>query len=416
MRLPIFNSLACGSLILTCAMSNAGEVVAIPIASVKALEYHNTSNWFWGLNQGLGLALPLLLLFTGWGASLYGFVAQALGNRRIASVASFAVLYFLLDRSLRLPIAYLWQRARDEAFSTPSQAFIPWIGNQMSGGLLLIGGLTLVAIIAYWLIGKSHQRWWLWAAAAVSIVVLAFLLAEPFTQTYKPLGSSPLEQRIAELAARAGVPRSAIVVERCVPASSCPPGRVIGMGPTRLILLNDALLAQNPESWTLQMVAHEAKHFAKDDNIKAFFLLSGLALAALAFVHLVGHSVLTHWSRRLGFAEFANPASLPLAVLLFNVFYVIALPPVNAFRQHVELEADRYALELNRENTAQGQTFASWASEKGSVPESSKFFLLFRASHPSNATRIRLSNTYHPWLDGKPLKYADDFLPPIQGK
>ena len=92
-------------------------------------------------------------------------------------------------------------------------------------------------------------------SAAVSIVVLAFLLAEPFTQAYKPLDSSPLELRIAELAARTGVPRSAIVIEHCDPASSCPPGRVIGMGPTRLMLLNDALLAQNPESWTLQTVA-----------------------------------------------------------------------------------------------------------------------------------------------------------------
>src|SRR2546426_10306939 len=99
----------------------------------------------------------------------------------------------------------------------------------------------------------------------------AFLLVEPFTQSYKPLGNSPLELHIAELAARTGVPRSAIVVEHCDPASSCPPGRVIGMGPTRLILLNDALLLRNPDSWTLQTVAHEAKHFAKDDNIKAFF-------------------------------------------------------------------------------------------------------------------------------------------------
>src|SRR2546426_8001598 len=48
----------------------------------------------------------------------------------------------------------------------------------------------------------------------------AFLLVEPFTQSYKPLGNSPLELHIAELAARTGVPRSAIVVEHCDPARS----------------------------------------------------------------------------------------------------------------------------------------------------------------------------------------------------
>jgi len=279
-----------------------------------------------------------------------------------------------------------------------------------------VGGVILVAMLAYWLMGRSQRRWWLLASAAVSIVVLAFLLAEPFTQAYKPLGSSPFELRIAELAARTGVPRSAIGIEHCDPASSCPPGRVIGMGPTRLILLNDVLLARNPESWTLQTVAHEAKHFSKDDNIKAFFLLSGLALAALWFVNLAGHAIVARWSGRLGFAGLEEPASLPLAVLLLGSFYVAALPPVNVFRQHVELEADRFALELTRENATQARMTASWASEKSRVPEWGLFFQLFRASHPSDAERIRLANTYHPWLEGKPLVYSKDFVAPLQIK
>jgi len=240
-----------------------------------------------------------------------------------------------------------------------------------------VGGLILAAMLAYWLMGRSQRRWWLLASAAVSIVVLAFLLAEPFTQAYKPLGSLPLELRIAELAARTGVPRSAIVIEHCDPASSCPPGRVIGMGPTRLMLLNDALLAQNPESWTLQTVAHEAKHFSKDDNIKAFFLLSGLALAALWFVNHAGHAIVARWSGRLGFAGLEEPASLPLAVLLLSSFYVAALAPVNLFRQHVELEADRFALELTRENATQARMTASWASEKSRVPEWAHSFSSF---------------------------------------
>ena len=404
------------SLIMMCAIANAGEAVAIPIVSPRALEYHTASNWFWGLNQGIGLTLPLLLLVTGWGARLYKVVARIFRERRVLSLPSFVALYFLLDRSLRSPIAYLWDRAYDEASGIQSQALIPWLGNQVVGWAAPVGGLILVAMLAYWLMGRSQRRWWLMVSAAVSIVVLAFLLAEPFTQAYKPLGSSPLELRIAELAARTGVPRSAIVIEHCDPASSCPPGRVIGMGPTRLMLLNDALLAQNPESWTLQTVAHEAKHFSKDDNIKAFFLLSGLALAALWFVNLAGHAIVARWSGRLGFAGLEEPASLPLAVLLLSSFYLAALPPVNVFRQHVELEADRFALELTRENATQARMTASWSSEKSRVPEWGPFFQLFRASHPSDAERIRLANTYHPWLEGKPLVYSKDFVAPLQIK
>jgi Zn-dependent protease with chaperone function len=390
---------------------NAGEQIEIPASSAKALEYHNASNWFWGLNQVVGLALPLLLLVTAWGAHLYQLASRISRQHRVVSLASFAAIFFLLDRLVRLPIEYLWDRAYDDASGVQSQALIPWVANQVSGWVVPIVGLTLVAMLAYWLIGKSRRRWWLWASAGAAIVIVAFLLLEPFTQSYKPLGSSPLEQHIAELAARTGVPRSAIVIEHCDPASSCPPGRVIGIGPTRLMLLNDALLAHNPESWTLQTVAHEAKHFVKDDNIKALFLLSGLALAGLWFVHLTARAIVARWSGGVGFAELAHPTSLPLAVLSLSIFYLMVLPPVNAFRQHVELEADRYALELTRDNLARAQMLASWASDKNRVTEWSAFFKLFRASHPSDVTRIQFSNTYHPWLEGKPLVYVRDFAP-----
>jgi hypothetical protein len=39
------------------------------------------------------------------------------------------------------------------------------------------------------------------------------------------------------------------------------------------------------------------------------------------------------------------------------------------------------------------------------------FFVIFRATHPSNAERIRFGNTYHPWDEGKPLAYAGDCRP-----
>ncbi len=411
LRPASLNVLACVSLALMLTTASAAELVEIPASSPKALEYHAVSNGFWGLTQVVGLALPLLLLATGWGARLYQFAARLSGRRKVVSLAMFAATYFLLDRLVRLPIRYLWDRAYDQLTGAQSQAPMPWLANQVSGWVLPVVGLTLLAVLAYWLIGKSPRRWWLWASAAVSIVVLTFLLVEPFTQSHKPLGSSPLEQRIAELAARTGVPPSAIVIEHCDPASSCPPGRVIGMGPTRLMLLNDALLAKSPESWTLQTVAHEAKHFARDDNLKAFLVLSGLALAGLWLVHVSARAMLSRWPGGTGLSGLAHPASLPLVVLLFSAFHLAVLPPVNAFRQHVELEADRFALELTRGNLAQAQFFATWAGDKSRVTEWSTFFKLFRASHPSYATRIELSNTYHPWREGKPLVYARDWAP-----
>ena len=71
------------------------------------------------------------------------------------------------------------------------------------------------------------------------------------------------------------------------------------------------------------------------------------------------------------------------------------LPPVNAFRQHVEFEADRYGLELTHENEVLAEMVSSWTAKSNlRMPNPSLFFMLFRSSHPSDATRISFANEY----------------------
>ncbi len=47
--------------------------------------------------------------------------------------------------------------------------------------------------------------------------------------------------------------------------------------------------------------------------------------------------------------------------------------------------------------------------ENLSNPRPGWFYQLCRASHPSLAERITFCNTYHPWREGRPLRYADQF-------
>jgi hypothetical protein len=411
-RLAPFAVLALAGGLVPCAAALAAERVAVPAAAAAAVAYYAFSNWFWGLDQVCALALPAALLVTGWGARLHGLAARISRRRGLASVAVFAALFFLLDRLARAPIAYGWEQAFERSRGIEGPAPASWAAAHARGAVLLVAGMTLLAVAGYWLIAATRRWWWLWASGAGSVVILGLLLAEPWIPPHRPLDGSPLAGSLAALGARAYVPRAAIVLERCDPASACPPGRVIGLGPTRLMLLDDARLAESPASWTHATVAHEAKHFAMDDNVKAFVLLSALLAAGLGLVHLAGRAIAARWSGPLGFEELGHPASLPLLALLLGAFHVVALPPVNAFRRHVELEADRFALELTRDGETQARMLAALASEKGRVPEWSPFFRAFRATHPSFAERIRLANEYHPWLDGGPLVYGDAIAGP----
>jgi len=84
----------------------------------------------------------------------------------------------------------------------------------------------------------------------------------------------------------------------------------------------------------------------------------------------------------------------------------LGVPFFNLFARHIEIEADRFGLELTHENQATAMMFAKDA-QSDLPPEWDAFFLTFRATHPSAGERICFANTYKPWEQGVPLAYGD---------
>ena len=62
-------------------------------------------------------------------------------------------------------------------------------------------------------------------------------------------------------------------------------------------------------------------------------------------------------------------------------------------------------------NHSGARAFTDLQRENLGVPYRSTMETFFRASHPSSGERIEFCNTYHPWTEGKPLRYADYFKP-----
>ena len=105
----------------------------------------------------------------------------------------------------------------------------------------------------------------------------------------------------------------------------------------------------------------------------------------------------------MGFRNLADPASFPLIVLILTSCRLCVLPLFNLYARHIEHEADRFGLELTHENRAEAELEASYIVRNRMTPDWDMFFLVFRATHPADAERIRFANSYHPWNEGKPL-------------
>lgn len=383
------------------------QTVLVPEAGVAAAIYHQLSNLIWISNIVLALLVSLAFLYFGWGLKVLEFIEIRMSKRKYLLMLVFAAFYYLVQWAIRLPLLRIRSNSFYKLTSAESDSVLKWSGIQLADSLSFGVILILVTLLLFWLINKSPKNWWLWTWGLFSVFSFLFLIGEPLLKNYEPIGNSIIELKIAEIAKRASIPLSSIVLE-----SGGVDGHVIGLGPTRQIILNKDLFSTRDEKWTIQTIAHEAKHFVKDDNVKGFFAITLFLFVMLLILKVVSHLILKKYSNTLGFNAINQPAFLPLAFFIVTFTYLIAQPGLNKFRQHVEFEADRFGLELTHENNAQGQMVASWATEfKGRVSKPSHFYMLFRSSHPSDAERINFANTYFPWKEGKPLVYEKDILP-----
>lgn len=393
-------TIVAGVLILLLVVSVLSNPADLPTATDQALDYHNLSDLAWGVNKVLTLLLLAIFVIIGSTTHISG---KLLAYGKYVASLFLAVIIFTLNWLIQLPFERIRTTARNQLEDDPNLPLLQWIFSQFLASLPFIIFSVVAALSVFWLINKSPRKWWLWTAAVFSFLFLFYLVIEPLTIDHQPLGQTLIEVKISELAEKIGVPRDSIVLENCEPFDKCDMAHVSGLGPTRLILLNKGLFENYPETWTIQTFAHESKHYLKDDNLTGWAVLTLIFLALFWFLDRICRVIIARFSTRLGFASMAHAAALPLVILVLHIMYLIALPPINIFRQHVEFEADRFGLELTHENKAFTEMVSSWAAEsKLHTANPSLFFMLFRSSHLSDATRISFANEYRSRLKEDP--------------
>ena len=187
---------------------------------------------------------------------------------------------------------------------------------------------------------------------------------------------------------------------------------VTGLGSSKRIVLWDTLLDKLDAREVRVVMAHEMGHYVLNHVMQG--LLAGFCgiLVALYLVYRAANFLLPRYKDRFGFDQLSDVASLPLLLLLVQAAALLMMPLGLAFSRHLEHEADRFALELTRDNHAAATAFVRLQSENLSNPRPGPLYMLLRASHPSLAERIEFANDYRPWEQGEPLRYGSLFKGP----
>ena len=387
--------------------------VAVPEPSPQALQYYRSGNLLWAIGTGVGFLIPALLLFTGFSARLRSIGFRA-GRRWLPALALYAFLFILTTALLTLPFEYYQGFVREHAYGLSNQSLGKWLSDWLKGVGLSGLGLALVLWIPYLLLRRSPERWWLYAGLATLpiatfVLIITPVWVDPLFNDFGPLKDRVLEHRILGLAERAGMSGSKVFqVNKSVDTKTVN-AYVTGVGATKRIVLWDTILAKLEPDQVEFVVAHELGHFVLRHVLAWILVATTLAILSLYIVHRVARRVIARFSRRFGFDRLSDIASLPLLILLGTAVSFVATPLLLGFSRYQEHEADRFAIELTRDNRAAATTFVRLQQENLNDPRPGPLYMLWRGSHPSLGDRIDFANSYRPWEKGEKLRYGHRF-------
>lgn len=387
--------------------------VTVPEASELAMRYYWSGNILWIVQQFWSLAVPLLILATGWSGKL-GRVANLWGKKWYFSLLVYLFLFTLIFQLLNFPLDFYAGYIRQHAYDLSNQDFARWIGNW--GKLILVSFIfgVLFLWIFYLLLKKSPKRWWFYGSLVT--IAITFFMAfiqpiwiAPLFNQFGPMKNQQLEEQILGLASRAGIEGARVYEVDMSADTKMVNAYVTGFGKTKRIVLWDTTIQRLTPDEILFVMGHEMGHYVLNHVWWGLLFTSILTFIIFYLTYRTAHFLMNRYQDRFGFRHLYEFASIPLLLFIITFYQLLFSPAFNFFIRYYEHEADRFGLEITQNNKAASEAFIALQEQNLANPRPGKLFIFFRASHPPLGSRIDFCNSYCPWKDGKPLEYGKYF-------
>jgi Zn-dependent protease with chaperone function len=303
---------------------------------------------------------------------------------------------------------------RQHQYGLSTQTASQFLGD----GAKAVGVGCVVVVLTLWipylLLRRSPRRWWLWTGiATIPLATLALVVTpiwiDPLFDRFGPMRDQALEARIVALAQRAGIDGGRVYEVAKSEDTRQVNAYVTGLGAGKRIVLWDTLVDRLTPDEVVFVMGHEMGHYVLGHTAMVILGATLLVTGSMYAVHRVAGALLTRWGRRFGFERLDDAASLPLLILVAGVVSLAVTPVVLATSRYMEHEADRFGLEITRDNQAAARTFVKLQQENLGVPRTGLLDHLWRDSHPDVADRIEFANRYRPWATGGATRYGNRF-------
>ena len=365
----------------------------------RGLQFSFERRLFFWLGSALELGLLVVLITTGMARRWADWFYARTRGSWLLTLVLMGLAYLVLHELLQFPVA-VGRFYHSRAWGMTERDFGGWLAER----LLMLGvmwvleggvGVGLYVMLLVW-----PRRWWLpatagGAAVAVGIAWLWPVLISPLFNTFKPLSETEWadrEPRVRALIDRAGIPVREILVMDASRQSNHSNAYFAGFGPSRRIVMFDTLLKKHTPEEVESVLAHEIGHWQYDHIVTGLLLGS---LAAAVGLWVLSRILIACIGRPpLMLTRPADPAGLPLVLLLMNLGAWLAMPLENAVSRHFERQADRTALELAGLPEAFIEAEKRLARENiGNVAPTPWNVWLF-STHPTTIERIQMAEEW----------------------
>jgi STE24 endopeptidase len=342
-----------------------------------------------------------LLLHFRWSTAMRN-LAERITRLRPIQTALYWIQFFIVASVLTFPLTVYEGYFREHKYGLLNQSFGPWMREQL---ISLAVGVVLGAILIvplFGLVRRLGKSWWVWGAA-LTIVFVAFvsLIAPvyiaPLFNQYKKLEDPRVKDPILTMANANGIPATDVWEFDASRQSNRVSANVSGFGSTQRISLNDNLLNRCTLPEIETTMGHEMGHYVLNHAYKGLVMIGVVIVIGFAFLSWGINFALRRWGQKWDIRGITDVAVLPLAVIVFSLYFFLMTPVTNTITRTMEYEADMYGLNAAQQPDGEANVDLMLGEYRKLDPGPVEEFIFY--DHPSGRTRITAAMR---WKAGHP--------------
>jgi STE24 endopeptidase len=335
-------------------------------------------------------AIAIFLLHRRLSARMRDWATRISSWRAIQDLIYF-LQFLLITTILLFPLTVYEGYVREHKYGLATQTIGPWMRDQVVELAVsaVLGGIAVMGLYA--IVRRLGKSWWVWGTvASVVFTALTILIAPvyiaPLFNKFNKLQDPVIKESILSMARANGIPATEVYEVDASRQSTRISAYVAGFLGTERIVLNDNLLKRCSPEEIQSVMGHEMGHYVLHHIYKDLIFFGVLFLVGFAYLNWGMRWSLARWGDRWGAKEITDVAALPLAVLLFSIFFFVLTPVTNSWTRTEEYEADIFGLNAARQPDGEATVDLKLADYRKLDPGPLEEMIFF--DHPSGRTRI----------------------------